>query len=262
MSSALFASVTRLYQLLDLDANAKLDGHEARLGFSACFADVHRSTERLDSKDSVVDAQVSWLFSATAHDGEGDDAEITEEEFKACYSKLLQAAYEEEVLQLDLNRAIDSLSKNAEWSQMHTLFSLVRSSFDSLTGDGHSAIGTLSLRDGRSRSVVERMAQGITGRSDCLGPKKQTAARKIVAKYIEGEGEHQMITIKNINKMFKELLRLGVPVDSLIKDVQQALNLAKSDTSTSTSSSSSSASDPASSPSSTTGSTASVASKQ
>ena len=59
MSATLYTRVRSLYELLDLDGNGGLDREEARLGFSTCFADVHRSPNpQAGDKQQIVEQQV------------------------------------------------------------------------------------------------------------------------------------------------------------------------------------------------------------
>lgn len=225
MSAALYAQVQRLYSLLDLDGNGRLDRDEARLGFLSCFADVHRSTEALGGdKAQIVEQQVSWLFQATDHAQRPDD-EVSLEDFKACYGKLLAAAYEEEVLALDLKRAIDSLSGSAEWRAMQQLFQTARALFKTLA-NSEAPDATVQPADSRVAPVLQRAFADIQGRSQVLGPKKQTAARRLLAPALFAP-DTPPLTLQHLISLYKQVLAVPVPVEVLAQDAQAALQLAR-----------------------------------
>jgi hypothetical protein len=232
MSAQLYAQVQRLYTLLDLDGNGRLDRDEARLGFSTCFADVHRTSASSSGPDgefmaadkaNIVEQQVTWLFSATDHAADG---EISFEDFKSCYAKLLAAAYEEEVLLLDLKRAIDSLSSSPEWRAMQTLFQTARTLFRTLANNNDSADATIQPEDPRVSAVLQRAFQDIQGRSQVLGPKKQTAARRLLAPALFSAGAPPL-SMQGLVALYKQVLAVPVPVEQLAQDAQAALQLAR-----------------------------------
>lgn len=257
MSDALYQKVDRLFSLLDLDSNGSLDRSEARLGFLACFDEVHREREAADmtatEKAAVVDKQVAWLFAATAHDDDSRGVSIAE--FRTCYSNLLKGAYEEEVLLLDLQRAIAGLEGAAQWSLakrvLDTTNQIYRALSASAEEQGQAAAAAVSLADARASAALHRMFLHITGRSQVLGPKRQTQARKIVAPLF-GEAAPAppafgaapaaassaaapaaasasaavSVTLPQLIRVVKELLALPVPGESLAEDVDAALLIA------------------------------------
>ena len=165
----------------------------------------------------MIDQQVEWLFSATEHSHDSEP-EVSSEEFKGCYTKLLAAAYEEEVLQLDLQRAVDSLSRSREWTSMRQMFVTARSLFRALAGsDAHDA--TISPADPRVKSVLERLFEHINGKSNVLGPKRQTAARRVVAPLFAADAAPLMCAA--LVKLIKAVLAVPVPVDGMAEDAQQ-----------------------------------------
>lgn len=188
---------------------------QARLGFTACFSDVHRDTEALGgNKEAIINQQVSWLFSA-AVDPEADPATasgIDEAAFKACYQKLLAAAYEEEVLSLDLKRAIDSLSSSRAWQEMRDIFKQTRDIFAAL------GTQTLSTSDERHRAALDTIFQPITGRSGVLGPRSQTAARKIVTPVLAADAQS---SVEQVIKTIKEVLAVPVPAEIIKKSTEE-----------------------------------------
>lgn len=207
---------------------------QARLGLTCCFADVHRPQEGLEGNpDTIVAQQVTWLFSAADH---AADAEIGEGDFKGCYQKLLAAAYEEEVLALDLKRAIESLTSSADWTNMRQLFATARQIFQSLSGGGDS----LSTADAKAKEVLEALFLCITGKSNVMGPKKQIAARKLVASALGGgngaaaaEGSSAAaaapasnavsVSTAQLIKLYKDLLAMHIPVDVLKKSAEESV---------------------------------------
>jgi len=170
----------------------------------------------------VVCAQVSWLFSATEH---ASDAEVSYDDFKACYAKLLAAAYEEEVLLLDLSRAIDSLQRSEEWTAMKRLFQTARSLFQALSHGSSASDTSISVSDERVRSVLERAFASINGRSQSMGPKKQTAARRLVAPALDAAAAPPL-PAAGLTTLYKQLLAVPVPVAEMAQDAEAALQLA------------------------------------
>jgi len=105
---------------MDLDGDSLCDRDEIRYSLYECYSAVH-GQRNIDSgittgagtdessKQQTVDKQVDWLFTATS-----EVHHITLQEFKQCYADLLQNAYEEEVLTIDLQRAIKALETSAD----------------------------------------------------------------------------------------------------------------------------------------------------
>ena len=229
---------------------------QARLGFTACFSDVHRSSEALGSPATVIDQQVQWLFAATSHaDESADTAEISPDEFKACYTKLLHASYEEEVLLIDLQRAIDSLANGDEWTQAKKLLALTKQVFHAIVAasgaGGEDAAAEVQPSQPRVHAILQRLFAGIQGRSQVLGPRKQTAARRIVAPLFPEHGAATpaaaasaaaaaaapasssaaasgsgaaaaapTLTLAGFQRLFKTLLALPVPAAALTQDAE------------------------------------------
>ena len=260
MSAALFQKVDRLFSLLDLDSNGVVDRSEARLGFLACFDTVHRDSVDLSpaEKSAVVEKQVSWLFAATSHDESDASAGVRLDEFRSCYSNLLKGAYEEEVLALDLQRAITGLEQAGQWVAARGVLDSTNQIYRALalhSGVQHGA--ALSLSDARTSSALHRMFEHITGRSQVLGPKRQTQARKIVAPLFgeappappafgaahsasaagsaaaapsaasaaapsSASAAAVSVSLPQLLRVVKGLLALPVPVESLAEDVEAA----------------------------------------
>lgn len=141
-----FAGVDQLFALLDIDGDDRLDFSEAMLGLSECFDRVHRTPvdEPLShsAKQAAVRTQAHWLFSATHHNISQHGTEpvdphivITREEFSACYRRLLESAYEMEVLMLDLQRAIAALTESTEWNSIVAICRKAKSLYPLIAND-------------------------------------------------------------------------------------------------------------------------------
>jgi hypothetical protein len=176
---------------------------------------VHRDPDAHSQKDALLTQQVNWLFTAASDPDTGAEAnEIDEAAFKACYQKLLSAAYEEEVLALDLTRAIDALQASEEWIASKSIFTGLR--------DLYAGLGTESLTqaDPKHKLLRDALFGPITGRSTTLGPRTQTKARKIVAPLVDPAAPD--VHVEKLIAVVKEILAAQVPPEVLVKGLEDA----------------------------------------
>jgi hypothetical protein len=111
-------------------------------------------------KQRVVSDQVNWLFSATQHGVPASSpsatvpAPLALAEFESCYHRLLASAYEQEVLWLDLKRAITALSSSAHWQSMSAVCSRARRVWaERMQASGQEA---------ERQPIIDRIAQSLT----------------------------------------------------------------------------------------------------
>lgn len=155
MSEAFFHDVQTLFHLLDLDGDNYVDRFEATAGLLISFENVHQihddEMSSSTTKQRMVQQQVGWLFTAShptapVHTNDSPTSQtstssphplasssssfhvetISLSQFIDCYSRLLQSAYEEEVLHIDLKRAIQSLQSSNQWKKSAELLQKFR----------------------------------------------------------------------------------------------------------------------------------------
>ena len=206
MSIKFFSDVSVFFNLLDLDGNGSVTRLEAIIGMNYCFYDVHKDkiadlssdpSESQSQRNEIVQTQVNWLFSAA-----GSSDSINSTQFADCYRGLLNNAYEEEVLQIDLTRAITSLQNNQEYQLMINLFGLVKKYHKSSDSNNEK---------------LKLLFNSILGKSKSLGPKKQKLARNIVNELFSSSNS---ITLQQLNDCYLKLLVAEVPVQELVQDIQ------------------------------------------
>ena len=180
-----FADVRRFFSLLDLDGDGLVSYGEATLGLHHCFDAVHRVRSPSSSQHSpsppaslpsvsashkarVVSEQVQWLFSASApavpaaspaaspssSPSPSSPAPLSFPSFESCYRRLLSSGYEQEVLWLDLVRAITALSSSAHWQSMSAVCSRARRVWAERMQQG-------SRQEAERRRVSARIAQSL-----------------------------------------------------------------------------------------------------
>ena len=181
-----FADVRRFFSLLDLDGDGLVSYGEATLGLHHCFDAVHRVRSPSSSQHSpsppaslpsvtashkarVVSEQVQWLFSASApavpaaspaaspssSPSPSSPAPLSFPSFESCYRRLLSSGYEQEVLWLDLVRAITALSSSAHWQSMSAVCSRARRVWAERLQQG-------SRQEAERRRVSARIAQSLS----------------------------------------------------------------------------------------------------
>lgn len=161
----------------------------------------------MGNKESILNTQVSWLFSAATEAEHEALQEIDEDKFKGCYQKLLAAAYEEEVLALDLQRAIDSLTKSSDWQLTLAAFKELTQLFETPTIQHDSNTHLTPESNSTHRAILDAIFLPITGRSNLMGPRTQTQARKMVTPIMTQKN----VSIDDIRRVFKTLLAIPLP---------------------------------------------------
>jgi hypothetical protein len=209
MSESFWSLVPRFFHLLDLTFRGSLNRPEVQICLDLTFDAVQGAKQRdqknqqtqewsKSEREAAVQAQLSWLFTAA-----GSSSSISLDDFRSCYSSLLQSAYEEEVLKLDLERAIETLESSSQYKQMRQLF-VDLSSFIPCN--------------------VSDLFVCVTGKSKSLGPKKQKEARKLVEQFMKQTNENKEEKKKiqeDIKRIYLELLVLGVSSEELAEQVQR-----------------------------------------
>jgi hypothetical protein len=239
-SEAFFADVRRFFALLDLDHNQQVDYGEATMGMHQCFDAVHRVRSPSSSasasspspsqhqpppdappvsaahKQQVVANQVNWLFSATQHiaptPGSSLPAPLLLSDFEQCYHRLLQSAYEQEVLHLDLKRAIDSLSSSPHWAAMSDILSRARRVF------------TLRMTGREDREeVMNRCFQSLTSGTEAgfASSKKAAVVRSIVDRLRAGGGRN--VSEEEWMRGLQEMVGVEFNYAALIRDLDSVL---------------------------------------
>ena len=195
---AFFADVRRLFVLLDLDGDGKVDQSEATLGLSHCFEAVHHidspphsartaPTVSATHKAQAVAGQVSWLFSATQHSSPAPGSPPTPLElsdFNECYQRLLQSSYEPEVLHVDLSRAIAALERSPQWRAMGQLLAAAQRLYGARLAAAEAGV---------QRAVVQRtfraaLADGA-GEWSFASPKRRDAVRAVAQRLLARPGQ-------------------------------------------------------------------------
>jgi len=176
MSKKFFELVHQFFNLLDADGNGSIDVFEARSSLTICFASLLNTDKSGPKIDEVVQSQVSWLFKEA---DENKDQQISREEFVNCYKKLLKenplpskkgsgsfsgslsgsfsgsshAGIEEEVLRIDLERAIQALTRSRRASLVATeqIYFKVKYLFKTLDTDKDGVITVADVKDSLSR---------------------------------------------------------------------------------------------------------------
>lgn len=249
MSSSFFTDVRKLFDSLDINQDQLLDREEVRIGMAYCFEAVHRiqsnnntdtmnnnnndpdtdtsSTTTTANKDHTVTEQVNWLFAAVGT----TQSTINYSEFSNCYHKLLESAYEEEVLQIDLNRAITALSNNTDYQLIRTLFNQLK-----LYYQRNHSIPIEELRILFTNITVNNNTNNTTNtvKLTSLGPKKCTAARKLVDSLLTSITSNT-ITIEQLFQTYKQLIIIGVPIQLLYQPAMQIINSSNNNSSSTTS---------------------------
>ena len=119
MSERFYGKLKHFFSLLDTNHNGTIEREEASRQLQAILRDPSTHLESTPPQDAHFDEdverdtekKVNELFKSA---DENHDAHITYESFQAMYSKLLKHDhYEPEVLELDLDRAINALEKKA-----------------------------------------------------------------------------------------------------------------------------------------------------
>jgi len=136
MSQHFWQKVRKFFNLLDANHDGTIDVPDARSRMVKVLTAIHRqqreqmrAVDEIDGKDSEeneeerlqqeVNSALQMLFDAADF---RHDQHITVDEFETMYRNLLKAQYEPEVLELDLDRAIQVLegdSENPSASSMH-----------------------------------------------------------------------------------------------------------------------------------------------
>lgn len=139
MERPIYRKVEQLFKLLDLDDNGCVDISEARTSLVICFAAVHQGKPSNSTVGESVERQVHWLFK-----DEDKSARISLDAFKGLYKELLEGGYEEEVLHIDIDRAISALASS-------------RASFDRKTSSFHEKVRSFfKLMDANHDGVLEK----------------------------------------------------------------------------------------------------------
>ena len=82
----------------------------------------------------------------------------------------------------------------------------------------------MSISDARVSATLDRAFVGITGRSQVLGPKKQTVARRLIAPTLAADAPP--LTLQGLISLYKQVLAVPVPAEALAPDAQAALLIA------------------------------------
>ena len=243
-SDAFFADVRRFFTLLDLDGDSVVSYAEATLGLSHCFDAVHRvhspsssiSTSHPPPDDAppisaaqkaqTVANQVQWLFSATQTSPPSPSPPspspslpppLTLPQFELCYQRLLQSAYEQEVLHLDLKRAINSLHSSQQWTAMRGVLSRARRVWmDRVEGAGGGG------REGVVQAVVERSMRSLgEGGSGVFGSAKKAAAAKRVVDGVKAKGG--AIGLQEWMGAWQDIVAVDFRHQPVLEDLDQVL---------------------------------------
>ena len=239
-SDPFFADVRRFFALLDLDGDGGVDWHEATLGLSHCFDAVHRvhspsssasttAPPPLDDappvsaahKAQTVANQVQWLFSATQHSPPtSPPTPLALSDFELCYQRLLQSAYEQEVLHLDLKRAIDALSSSPQWTAMRAILTRARRLWVERMAEGGGGEGGEEGRvvEGAMERSLRSLSEG--GSATFASPKKAAAVRRMV-EGIKARG--RAISAEQWMRAWQEIVAVDFRHQRVIEDLDQAL---------------------------------------
>lgn len=195
MSQHFYSRVTQLYNLMDLDHDNYIDRLEAQYCLTLCYNTVHNTQNNsvIDISDDrekhvMVEQQVQWLFDAT-----NEINTITLEEFKLCYGNLLMNAYEEEVLQIDLDRAIHELDTNQSRLNAIALLNTAKLYYNNVTTQPNT----------NKQSILLDTLHSIE--KQCSGPKQA----KLISNYINDTLNNTTdITIQQFTQIYKYIITL------------------------------------------------------
>ena len=227
-SDAFFADVRRLFALLDLDGDGLVEHAEAVLGLTHCFDAVHavhspRSHSSPEDappvsaqqKAQTVANQVGWLFSATQHAAASPSSlpsPLPLSDFELCYQRLLQSAYEQEVLHLDLKRAIDALSSSQQWAAMSRLLTRARRLWrERIRGDG----------EGAARAIERSTRALATGEGAGFASAKKSAAVRRVVDALKAKGS--AVSEDEWMAAWHEVVAVEFNHDRVSQDIDSAL---------------------------------------
>jgi hypothetical protein len=175
-----------------------------------CFDAVHRELPDATraEKESVSEKQVQWLFAATGK--EADGSELSPEEFRDCYRQLLTNAYEEEVLLLDLRRAIAALENNRERENRAQFYGKLATVADTLFAKS----ATVEC----SHPALAALFSFVSGRGG-LGPKQAATAKKALDPLMK----LSTVSRQQLMDAWHGLLRHDLPTEALLTAADKAL---------------------------------------
>ena len=233
MSERFWENVSEFFKILDLDSDSMLDSDEAKIGLSICFDAVHQVDRQHNNsvdiypqsfndpvhkltdeqaKSDAIQKQVDWLFAATSHE---DHSPISYQHFKECYNKLLQSAYEEEVLYIDMQRGMKSLQQNDQHNKMHQLFITLNQILNSIKSQSNSHI--------LIKQFLNKAFECITCANTIqLPPNKHSQSKRIVEPFLQQIDSQQNVSDAAIKSTYKKLLLVPVSASLLNSQLQSA----------------------------------------
>lgn len=236
MSESLFAKVSLFYNLLDLDSNSELDLIEAKIGLTLCYEAVNQvntnnhnnddnsiqqphilTDEEQQFKSQSIQKQIDFLFTATIGsnpntNNDNNQHVITKEQFKQCYHKLLSSAYEEEVLQLDLQRAIDALQHNKQFTIMRQLLTKIKQVYNDQSQSN-------KLSSGKFWNTA---FASISSNSTTLSSSQINLALNVIKPLIENKST--LLPLSIIINCYKQLFQYDIQPQILHDEFNKALS--------------------------------------
>jgi len=111
LNRPIFRKIEEFFHLLDLHRNGYINMVEVRKSLMICFSKDPGQNQfsSLDTVKAVIEKQINWLFQKVGS-GSSNERSISLASFQLMYKELLANGYEEEVLNVDLDKALSTLS--------------------------------------------------------------------------------------------------------------------------------------------------------